>query len=112
MCLYLTDSSACAPQAVRDREGTVRPLTGPATITVSGSGLAPGVVYQIVVTARSRVGYRILERVSLALPHTQPVTLRLSSLPSPVPTAPPSSGQALVGQLPTVEGVEARIDIP
>jgi hypothetical protein len=36
----------------------------------------------------------------------------LSSLPWQVPTAPPSSGQALVGQLPTVEGVAVRIDIP
>ena len=112
MSLYPEYSTACAPQAGQDQAGISRPLPGPATITVSGSGLAPDVVYQIAVTARSRVGYRILERVSLELPHTQPVTLRLSSLPSPVPTALPSSGQALVGQLPTVEGVAVRIDIP
>lgn len=112
MCLYLTDSSACAPQAVRDREGTVRPLTGPATITVSGSGLAQGVVYQLAVIARDRVGCRTLEKVSLELQNNQPATLVLSCLPSPDPIVPPSSGQALVGQLPTVEGVEARIDIP
>ena len=112
MRAYPGYSTACTDPVGQDQASTTHPSPDHATITVSGSGLAPGVVYQIAVTARSRVGYRILERVSLALPHTQPVTLRLSSLPSPVPTALPSSGQALVGQLPTVEGVEARIDIP
>ena len=112
MSLYPEYSTACTAQAGQDQVDTSHPSAGHVTITVSGSGLAPGVVYQIAVTARSRVGYRILERVSLVLPHNQPVMLRLSSPPSPVPTAPPSSGQALVGQLPTVEGVAVRIDIP
>ena len=112
MSLYPEYSTACAPQAGQDQAGISRPLPGPATITVSGSGLAPDVVYQIAVTARSRVESHILERVSLELPHNQPVMLRLSSPPWQVPTALPSSGQALVGQLPTVEGVAVRIDIP
>ena len=112
MRAYPGYSTACTDPVGQGQASTTHPSPDHATITVSGSGLAPGVVYQIVVTARDRVGSRILERVSLELPHTQPVTLRLSSLPSPVPTALPSSGQALVGQLPTVEGVEARIDIP
>ena len=112
MSLYPECSMVYAPQVGQDQAGTSHPLPGHATITVSGSGLAPGVVYQIAVTARSRVGYRILERVSLELLPDRPVVLKLSCLPSPVPTALPSSGQALNGQSPTVEGVEARIDIP
>jgi hypothetical protein len=46
------------------------------------------------------------------LPHTQPVTLRLSSPPWQAPTTPPRPEQALDGQLPTAEGVAVRIDIP
>ena len=112
MSLYPEYSTACAPQAGQDQAGISRPLPGPATITVSGSGLAPGVVYQIVVTARDRVGSRILERVSLELPPDQPVTLRLSCLPSQAPTVQLMTVPELSGLLPTVEGVEARIDIP
>ena len=112
MSLYPECSMVYAPQVGQDQASTTHPSPDHATITVSGSGLAPGVVYQIAVTARSRVGYRILERVSLALLPDRPVVLKLSCLPSPVPTALPSSGQALNGQSPTVEGVEARIDIP
>lgn len=112
MRAYPGYSTAYTALVGQDQASTSHPLPGHATITVSGSGLAPDVVYQIAVTARSRVGYRILERVSLELLPDRPVVLKLSCLPSPVPTALPSSGQALVGQLPTVEGVEARIDIP
>ena len=112
MSLYPECSMVYAPQVGQDQASTTHPSPDHATITVSGSGLALGVVYQIAVTARSRVGYRILERVSLELLPDRPVVLKLSCLPSPVPTALPSSGQALNGQSPTVEGVEARIDIP
>lgn len=112
MSLYPGYSKACTLPVGQGQASTSHPLPDHATITVSGSGLAPDVVYQIVVTARVRVGCRILERVSLELPPDRPVALRLSCLPLPDPTALPSSGQALVGQLPTVEGVEARIDIP
>jgi len=112
MRAYPGYSTACTDPVGQGQVGTSHPSPGHATITVSGSGLAPGVVYQIVVTARSRVGYHILERVSLELLPDQPVTLRLSCLPWQAPTALPSSGQALVGQLPTVEGVAVRIDIP
>lgn len=112
MCLYPVDSSAYAPQAVQDQASTSLPSPGPATITVSGSGLAPDAVYQLAITVRDRVAYRIQERVYLVLPHTRPVTLRLSSLPWQAPTAPPTPEQALDGQLPTAEGVAARIDIP
>lgn len=112
MCLYLTDSSACAPQAVQDREGTARPLPPPATITVSGSGLAQGVVYQLAVTARDRVGCRTPEKVSLELQNNQPATLVLSCLPSPDPTIRLKIEPGLAGLRPIAEGVEARIDIP
>ena len=112
MSLYPEYSTACTAQAGQDQVDTSHPSAGHVTITVSGSGLAPGVVYQIAVTARSRVGYRILERVSLELPPDQPVELRLSCLPLPVPTVRPDFGQVLAGLQPTVEGVEARIDIP
>ena len=112
MRAYPGYSTAYTDPVGQDQASTTHPSPDHATITVSGSGLAPDVVYQIAVTARSRVGYRILERVSLELLPDQPVALRLSCLPWQAPTALPSSGQALVGQLPTVEGVEARIDIP
>lgn len=112
MSLYPEYSTACTAQAGQDQVDTSHPSAGHVTITVSGSGLAPGVVYQIAVTARSRVGYRILERVSLELPPDQPVTLRLSCLPLLDPTAPPMPERAPAGQSPTVEGVEVRIDIP
>lgn len=112
MCLYPEDSKACTPQAAQGRAGTSRPLTPPATITVSGSGLVPGVVYQIAVTARDRVGCRILEMVCLELPHTRPVTLELSCLPLPDPTGRSSFGLARADRLPSAEVVEARIDIP
>lgn len=112
MRAYPGYSTACTDPVGRDQASTSHPSPGHATITVSGSGLAPGVVYQIVVIVQDPFESHILERVSLELLPDQPVTLRLSSLPWQAPTAPPSSGQALVGQLPTVEGVEARIDIP
>ena len=112
MSLYPECSMVYAPQVGQDQAGTSHPLPGHATITVSGSGLAPGVVYQIAVTARDRVGSRILERVSLELPPDQPVTLRLSCLPSQAPTVQLMTVPELSGLLPTVEGVEARIDIP
>jgi len=112
MCLSPEDSSAYTPQAAQGQADTSRPSTGPATITVSGFGLVPGVVYQIAVTARDRVGCRILERVYLELPHTRPVTLELSCLPSQDPTGRSSFGQAQADRLPSAEEVAARIDIP
>ena len=112
MSLYPEYSKACTLPVGQGRVGTSHPLPDHATITVSGSGLAQDVVYQIAVTARSRVGCCILERVSLELLPDRPVELRLSCLPSLVPTAPPNFGPVLAGLQPTVEGVEARIDIP
>ena len=112
MCLYPECSLACEPQAGQGQAGTGPPSPSHAEITVSGSGLAQDAVYQLAITVRDRAASRIQERVYLVLPHTQPVTLRLSSLPWQAPTTPPRPEQALDGQLPTVEGVEARIDIP
>ena len=112
MRAYPGYSTACTDPVGQGQVGTTHPSPDHATIIVSGSGLAPGVVYQIVVTARDRVGSRILERVSLELPPDQPVTLRLSCLPSQAPTVQLMTVPELSGLLPTVEGVEARIDIP
>lgn len=112
MRAYPGYSTACTDPVGQGQVGTSHPSPDHATITVSGSGLAPGVVYQIAIIVQDPFESHILERVSLELLPDQPVALRLSCLPWQAPTALPSSGQALVGQLPTVEGVEARIDIP
>ena len=97
MRAYPEYSRAYTAPADQDQASTSHPLPDHATITVSGSGLAPGVVYQIAVTARSRAGCRILERVSLELPPDRPVELRLSCLPSPVPTTQPGFEPGLAG---------------
>lgn len=112
MSLYPEYSKACTLPVGQGQVGTSHPLPDHATITVSGSGLAQDVVYQIAVTARSRVGCCILERVSLELPPDRPAELRLSCLPSQGPTVQLKIEPGLAGLRPTVEGVEARIDIP
>ena len=112
MCLYPEYSLACEPQAVQDRAETAHPLPSHAEITVSGSGLAQDAVYQLALTVRDRAGYRIQERVYLALPHNRPVTLRLSSPLWQAPTAQLELEQVPGPPPPIAEGVEARIDIP
>ena len=112
MCLYPECSLACEPQAGQGQASTDPPSPSHAEITVSGSGLAQDAVYQLALTVRDRVAYRIQERVYLVLPHNQPVMLRLSSLPSLDPTTPPRPEQAPIGQSPIAEGVGVRIDIP
>ena len=112
MCLYPRYASACTDQSAQGLDGTGQPWTPRALVTAEVSGLAPGVECQIAVTTWGPVGSDTRETVCRFLQNKQPVTLELSSLPWQVPTALPSSGQALVGQLPTVEGVAVRIDIP
>ena len=112
MRAYPEYSRAYTAPADQDQASTSHPLPDHATITVSGSGLAQDVVYQIAVIARDRVGCRILERVSLELPPDRPAELRLSCLPSQGPTVQLKIEPGLAGLRPTVEGVEARIDIP
>ena len=112
MCLYPRYSTACTDQSAQGLDGTGQPWTPLALVTAEVSGLAPGVVYRIAIIVQDPFESHILERVSLELLPDQPVALRLSCLPWQAPTALPSSGQALVGQLPTVEGAAVRIDIP
>ena len=112
MRAYPGYSTACTDPVGQGQVGTSPPSPGHATITVSGSGLAQGVVYQLAVIARDRVGCRTLEKVSLELQNNQPATLVLSCLPSPDPTVRLKIEPGLAGLRPTVEGVEARIDIP
>ena len=90
---------------VRVWHGTGPPSPDHATITVSRIWVSSGRGVSNCSNNGGLLGLDIRETVS-RLPTEQAACNARVVFPSwQVPTAPPSSGQALVGQLPTVEGL-------
>ena len=79
---------------------------------VPASALVQVEVCQVAITIRDLAGCLVLETAPLLIPKHQLEELVLSYPPWQAPTAQSCSEQAPAHQSPTVEGVEARIDIP